>query len=60
MFVPYVQKISLLQAKDVSHTSDGKYRYFGDSYRNFPLHENCEKILGNFEKILEENRKNWK
>ncbi len=31
-----------------------------DKCRYFPLHENCEKILGNFEKILEENRKNLK
>ncbi len=28
-----------------------------DKYRYFPLHENSEKIWGNFEKILEENRK---
>ncbi len=52
--------------------SDGKYRYNEisisidtlmtviDKYRYLPLHENCEKILGNFEKMLEENRKNLK
>ncbi len=33
--------------------SDGKYRYF-------PIHENSEKIWGNFEKILEENGKIFK
>ncbi len=49
--------------------SDGKYRYNEvlisidtsgtviDKYRFFPLHENSEKIWGNFEKILEENGK---
>ncbi len=28
-----------------------------DKYWQFPLHENSEKICGNFEKILEENGK---
>ncbi len=28
-----------------------------DTYRYFPLHENSEKISGNFEEILEENGK---
>ncbi len=28
-----------------------------DKYRYFPIHENSEKIWGNFEKILEENGK---
>ncbi len=35
-----------------------KYRYhLGiDKYRYFPLHENSEKILGNFEEILKERK----
>ncbi len=51
------------------YTSDGKNRYNEvsinidtsgtviDKYRYFPLHENSEKISGNFEEILEENGK---
>ncbi len=50
-------------------TSDGKYRYYEvsisidtsgtviDKYQYFLIHENSEKLWGNFEKILEENGK---
>ncbi len=37
---------------DISGTVINKYRYF-------PLHENSEKILGNFKEILEETERFW-
>ncbi len=55
--------------KNCYKTSDGKYRYNEisisidisgtviDKCRYFPIHENSEKIWGDFAKILEENGK---